>query len=79
MYTIEMTTKRTITKKQKSQLMQSVQETVPDAECQIVDMSCRISGGNAGMEQLSYLLGVAMGSSTSNEIIKLNLSYEKQQ
>lgn len=79
MYTIEMTTKKTITKKQKSQLMQSVQETVPDAECQIVDMSCRISGGNAGMEQLSYLLGVAMGSSTSNEIIKLNLSYEKQQ
>lgn len=78
MYTIEMTTKKTITKKQKSQLMQSVQETVPDAECQIVDMTCKISGDNAGMEQLSYLLGVAMGSSASNEIMKMNLSYEKQ-
>lgn len=78
MYTIEMTTKKTITKKQKSKLMQSVQETVPDAECQIVDMTCKISGDNAGMEQLSYLLGVAMGSSASNEIMKMNLSYEKQ-
>lgn len=78
MYTIEITTKKTITKKQKSQLMQSVQETVPDAECQIVDMTCKISGDNAGMEQLSYLLGVAMGSSASNEIMKMNLSYEKQ-
>lgn len=78
MYTIEITTKRSITEKQKNVLMQSVQEADGNAECQIGSMSCLISGSNVEPQQLCYLLGIAVGGSSPSEIIRLLLSYEER-
>lgn len=77
MYKIEITTRNPISEKQKNVLQQSVHDADPAAVCQMESTSCKINGSGAEPEQLSYLLGIATGSSASSEIIRLLLVYEK--
>lgn len=78
MYTIEITTKQPVAEKQQQILQQSVHDADPAAVCQIADTSCNISGNGTEPAKLSYLLGLAIGSSAAGEIVKLLLVYEKE-
>ncbi len=77
MYALELTTAHEITEKQKDVLQEAVKAADPSAECSISGASCKISGRSMEQEKLSYLMGIAMGWNSSNEIVKLLLSYEK--
>ncbi len=79
MYTIEFTTKRNISERLKNLLKKALQDADPEATCQVDHATCTISGAKASPEQLSYLLGIAIGGRRSNEIMKMTLSYEKLQ
>ncbi len=79
MYTIEFTTKKSISERLKNLLKKALQDADPEATCHVDRTTCTISGTKAGPEQLSYLLGIAIGGRMSNEIIKMTLSYEKLQ
>lgn len=79
MYTIEISTTNTISEKLKKALLKAVLDADESATCQIQGNHCMIRGSKMGPEQVSYLLGIATGARTSNEILKLILSYEKQQ
>lgn len=76
MYTIEITTKQPVTDQQQQVLQQSVQDADPAAACEIHDNSCKISGGSIEPAKLSYLLGLATGSHSASEIVRLLLLYE---
>lgn len=80
MYSIKIKMNHPVTEKQKSILIKIIKEADEGAECRIAHTLLEISGGNKendGLEKLSYLLGVAVGGSSSNEIVKLSLIYEK--
>ena len=76
MYTIEITTKQLVIDQLQQVLQQSVQDADPAAACEIHDNSCKISGGSIEPAKLSYLLGLATGSHSASEIVRLLLVYE---
>ena len=61
MYTIEFTTKKSISERLKNLLKKALQDADPEATCHVDRTTCTISGTKAGPEQLSYLLGIAIG------------------
>ncbi len=77
MYTIEIVTKQAVSKKQKEVLVKSVKEADAFAECLLDGKSYVVRGGSTDPQVVSYLLGILMGGSSTSEIVKLQLSFEK--
>ncbi len=77
MYTIEIITKQPVSAKRKEVLVKSVQEADANAELLLKGKSYEVRGSSDDPQVVSYLLGILMGSSSSSEIVKLQLLYEK--
>lgn len=77
MYKIEIVTKQPVSVKRKEVLAKSVQEADETAMCQIKGRSYVVTGGGIDPQVVSYLLGILMGSSSSSEIEKLQLLFDR--
>ena len=77
MYTIEIITKQPVSAKRKEVLVKSVQEADANAELLLKGKSYEVRGSSDDPQVVSYLLGILMGSSSTSEIVKLQLLYEK--
>ncbi len=77
MYKIEIVTKQPVSVKRKEVLAKSVQEADETAMCQIKGRSYVVTGGGSDPQVVSYLLGILMGSSSSSEIEKLQLLFNR--
>ena len=77
MFLIKVTKKFPITDNQKSALIQTVQEADENAQCQVEGNCLEVSGSSSKLENLSYLLGVAVSGNSSNRILKLLMLYEE--
>ena len=77
MYKIEIVTKQRVSVKRKEVLAKSVQEADETAMCQIKGRSYVVTGGGSDPQVVSYLLGILMGSSSSSEIEKLQLLFNR--
>lgn len=77
MYKIEIVTKQPVSVKRKEILAKSVQEADETAMCQIKGRSYVVTGGGSDPQVVSYLLGILMGSSSSSEIEKLQLLFDR--
>ncbi|MCI9612991.1 MAG: hypothetical protein HFH33_13400 [Eubacterium sp.] len=77
MYKIEIVTKQPVSVKRKEVLAKSVQEADETAMCQIKGRSYVVTGGGSDPQVVSYLLGILMGSSSSSEIEKLQLLFDR--
>lgn len=76
-YSIKITAKAPVNKKQKEILIQSAAEAGAQTVFRKEDTLCEISGSGADLEKLSYLMGIAMGSFSSDDILKLMISFER--
>ncbi len=77
MYKIEIVTKQPVSVKRKEVLAKSVQEADETAMYQIKGRSYVVTGGGSDPQVVSYLLGILMGSSSSSEIEKLQLLFDR--
>ena len=77
MYKIEIVTKQPVSVKRKEVFAKSVQEADETAMCQIKGRSYVVTGGGSDPQVVSYLLGILMGSSSSSEIEKLQLLFNR--
>ena len=77
MYKIEIVTKQPVSVKRNEVLAKSVQEADETAMCQIKGRSYVVTGGGSDPQVVSYLLGILMGSSSSSEIEKLQLLFNR--
>ena len=77
MYKIEIVTKQPVSVKRKEVLAKSVQEADETAMCEIKGRSYVVTGGGSDPQVVSYLLGILMGSSSSSEIEKLQLLFDR--